>query len=67
MTENTDNGHIWHEKVFSSMRIRCCMNCGFILNENQPNKPCPGPIKVGPRLGTAFPGNETFDDEPGRA
>jgi len=41
-----DNGHIWHERVFASMQIRCCMNCGFIKNEDQPNKPCPGPIGV---------------------
>ncbi len=44
-----EDGHIWHEKVFSSMKIKCCMNCGFIKNEDQPNKPCPGPIGVGLR------------------
>lgn len=44
-----DGGHVWHEKVFSSMKINCCMNCGFIKNEDQPNKPCPGPIRVGLR------------------
>jgi len=45
-TVDTENGHIWHEKIFSSMAIKCCMNCGFIKNENQPNAPCPGPIGV---------------------
>ena len=41
-----ETGHVWHEKVYSSMRILCCMNCGFIKNEEKPNKPCPGPIGV---------------------
>lgn len=41
-----DGGHIWHERVFASMQVKCCMNCGFIKNETQPNKPCPGPIGV---------------------
>ena len=48
MTEG-ENGHVWHDRVFSSMKIKCCMNCGFIKNEDQPNKPCPGPIGVEPR------------------
>jgi len=42
-------GHVWHEKVFSSMKLKVCMNCGFLLNEDQPNKPCPGPVSVGLR------------------
>lgn len=42
----SENGHIWHERIFSSMQIKCCMNCGFIKNENKPNKPCPGQIGV---------------------
>jgi hypothetical protein len=44
-----DDGHVWHERIFSSMKIKCCMNCGFIKNEDQPNKPCPGPVFVGLR------------------
>jgi len=48
MTEG-ENGHVWHDRVFSSMKIKCCMNCGFIKNEDQMNKPCPGPIGVGLR------------------
>ena len=43
---DADGGHIWHDKVFSSMKIKCCMNCGFIKNGDRPNKPCPGPIHV---------------------
>src|SRR5690606_7984224 len=35
--------------VFSSMKLKVCMNCGFLLNEDQPNKPCPGPVSVGLR------------------
>ena len=41
-----DDGHVWHDRVFESMNVRCCMNCGFIKNEHKPNKPCPGPIGV---------------------
>jgi len=44
-----ENGHVWHDRVFSSMKIKCCMNCGFIKNEDQMNKPCPGPIGAGLR------------------
>ena len=39
-------GHVWHERIYSSMRIMCCMNCGFIKNPEKPNKQCPGPIGV---------------------
>jgi hypothetical protein len=42
----SEDGHIWHERIFSSMKINCCMNCGFIKNEGKPNKQCPGPIGV---------------------
>jgi rubrerythrin len=41
-----DGGHEWHERVFASMKLRVCMNCGFILNEDKPNKPCPGVVRV---------------------
>ncbi|KEA07179.1 hypothetical protein [Rhizobium rhizogenes] len=41
-----DNGHLWHERVFSSMQLKCCMMCGFIKNEDQPNKACPGFVAV---------------------
>lgn len=44
-----EDGHIWHERVFSSMKLKCCMNCGFVKNEDQPNQPCPGPVYVGLR------------------
>ena len=44
-----ENGHVWHERIYGSMQIKCCMNCGFIKNEQQPNKPCPGPVVVGLR------------------
>lgn len=60
-----DNGHIWHERVFASMQIRCCMNCGFIKNEDKPNKPCPGPIGVSlrePALGHVPALGKLFDD-----
>lgn len=53
-----ENGHVWHEKIFSSMQIKCCMNCGFIRNEKQPNKPCPGPIGVGLRTALRDGGGE---------
>jgi len=49
MTHDADDGHVWHEKIFSSMKLKCCMNCGFVKNEDQPNKPCPGPVCVGLR------------------
>lgn len=45
-----EQGHIWHQKVFNSMKILCCMNCGFIRNEHKPNRPCPGPVRVEPRI-----------------
>lgn len=48
-----DDGHVWHEKVFSSMQIKCCMNCGFIKNDRG-NKVCPGPVMVGLRCDQAF-------------
>lgn len=54
-----DTGHIWHEKVYSSMRIMCCMNCGFIKNEGKTNKPCPGPIGVSLRSGRSALSKET--------
>lgn len=38
--------HLWHERVFSSMKIKCCMRCGFIENQDKPNKPCPGYVFV---------------------
>lgn len=41
--------HLWHEKIFDSMKINCCMRCGFIKNENKPNKPCLGWVRVGLR------------------
>lgn len=41
-----DQGHVWHEKVFASMHLLCCMNCGFIKNPNKPNAKCPGPVAV---------------------
>ena len=41
--------HLWHDRVFASMNIRCCMRCGFIQNEDKPNKPCPGWVRVGTR------------------
>lgn len=41
-----DTGHIWHERVYASMKLLVCMNCGFIKNPDKPNKPCPGPIRV---------------------
>lgn len=37
------DGHVWHDRTFASMNLRCCVNCGFIKNED---KPCPGPIGV---------------------
>ncbi len=49
VTPTDDAGHIWHEKVYSSMHLLCCMNCGFVKNLDQPNKPCPGPVYVGTR------------------
>ena len=41
-----DQGHVWHEKVFASMHLLCCMNCGFIKNPNKPNAKRPGPVAV---------------------
>lgn len=41
-----EDGHFWHPRIFGSMKIKCCMNCGFIKNEDQPNKPCPGLVRV---------------------
>lgn len=50
-----EQGHEWHERVFTSMRIKCCVKCGFIKNEDRPNRRCPGWVTVGLR-----------DDEPGK-
>lgn len=46
MTDLSGVDHVWHERIFGSMQNKCCMNCGFILNNDKPNKPCPGPISV---------------------
>lgn len=46
MMHDADGVHIWHDKIFSSMKLKCCMNCGFIKNDDKPNKLCPGPIGV---------------------
>jgi len=49
MASLEENGHVWHERVFASMKVKCCVNCGFIKNYDKPNKPCPGPVSVSVR------------------
>jgi len=59
-------GHVWHERIYSSIyssrRIMCCMNCGFIKNPDRPNKPCPGPVGV--ELGTSRNALDKEREEP---
>ena len=42
------NGHTW-TKGFLGLGIESCMDCGYVRREDDQNKPCRGPVRVGPR------------------
>lgn len=41
--------HQWRVREFSAVTLECCDVCGMVKNLDQPNAPCRGPVKVGPK------------------